>query len=783
MPYPKIPYVIASERALLLCERPPGNLATVPIRRELPGNIIVIHGVNDVGTSFAAVEQGMCQGLNARMYAGARILRPASYRLPDTGDKSKLETDPDAVFFKRKLDEETNSPVIPFYWGYRERSKASKMVNGQTTDRYGNRLDKDMAKNGGPFGNATNTLPDMWNRGLFSPLDLGGDPVRPLMTAPGRMYMVLAAQRLAALIAMIRDYDKNDAVSIVAHSQGCLISLLAQAFLFDAGQRPADTLILTHPPYSLVEDTSMFFGAVESSSIFGGGKDAVMNNQYYQIHARQTLHARLQTLAQIVQCVVSKKHGVPAFARITDDTICHGMAGNSWKAEQDRDNRGKVYLYFCPEDMTVALGNMQGIGWQGIPDFIGGHALSATEKEKSLGIFEQIPVQWKSIFQRRQPLQDIGAGFFQRVFTNKQRIDPASGKAGPVLVGQAPHNYALRLEDEDDHAHAAGANRSHRSRHEEAPWPPVKHSRWNIFSTEERRRKGLRRITGEALPKPVAAVLDGGQIDAPQFPASSSQARLPKDQQGPCEDVDPIDAAIAISSMAGLRLRPREVINDPRSPQERKPSFGFGAINPGSHYGPFSLDAREQVEQALNRSKSPDDWRKLKLVKRCPDCAEALFIDAYESPNEARLRWQHEISPKSFHGAIIGNADNHRNVTAYDVAIGGGKASSDPRFYRYLCAVADWRLQENKLAPERPSVLKWEKFLAQFGVYWAAEPLERKQIIQGNARYYSSGVLPGCVPGLRTGLPSTVVCETSNGIRTNSVVVPKTHRPSDDIPL
>lgn len=307
--------------------------------------------------------------------------------------------------------------------------------------------------------------------------------------------------------------------------------------------------------------------------------------------------------------------------------------------------------------------------------------------------------------------------------------------------------------------------------------------RMEYLSTEERRRKGLRRITGEALVKPATAVLDGGQIDAPQFPAASSQARLPKDQQGPCEDVDPIDAAIALSSKDGLRLRPREVINDPRSPQERKPSFGFGAINPGSHYGPFSLDAREQVEQALNRGKSPGDWRKLKLVKRCPDCADALFIDAYETPNEARLRWQHEISPKSFHGAIIGNAENHRNVTAYDVAIGGGKASSDPAFYRYLCAVADWRLQENKLAPERLSVLKWEKFLAQFGVYWAAEPLERKQIIQGNARYYSSGVLPGCVPGLRTGLPSTVVCETSNGIRTNSVVVPKTHRPSDDIPL
>ncbi|MBB5608967.1 hypothetical protein HDE71_004231, partial [Janthinobacterium sp. S3M3] len=243
MVYPKIPYVSGSNSALLQCDR--SSDAIVRIRPELPGNVIVIHGVNDVGTSFGAVEKGLCQGLAARMYGvtGGRqlVFQPASFRLPQVADKAILEPDPDALYFKRTIDETTHSPVIPFYWGFRETGNAGKVVNGQNTDRYGNRLDKDMSKNGGPFGNATNTLPDMWNKGLFSPLDMGGDPVRPLMTAPGRMYMVLAAKRLAALIAMIRDYDSNEAVSIVAHSQGCLISLLAQAFLLDEGKRPADT--------------------------------------------------------------------------------------------------------------------------------------------------------------------------------------------------------------------------------------------------------------------------------------------------------------------------------------------------------------------------------------------------------------------------------------------------------------------------------------------------------------------------------------------------------------
>ena len=55
MAYPKIPYVTGSEQALLQCGRPPEQLVHVRVRRELPGNVIVIHGVNDVGTSFGGI--------------------------------------------------------------------------------------------------------------------------------------------------------------------------------------------------------------------------------------------------------------------------------------------------------------------------------------------------------------------------------------------------------------------------------------------------------------------------------------------------------------------------------------------------------------------------------------------------------------------------------------------------------------------------------------------------------------------------------------------------------
>jgi hypothetical protein len=76
------------------------------------------------------------------------------------------------VFYKRNISPDTCSPVIPFYWGYRGTPKGgAPLRNGQHTDDYGNRLDKDLSKGGGPFANATNNLPDMWNRGVSA---LGG---------------------------------------------------------------------------------------------------------------------------------------------------------------------------------------------------------------------------------------------------------------------------------------------------------------------------------------------------------------------------------------------------------------------------------------------------------------------------------------------------------------------------------------------------------------------------------------------------------------------------------
>ncbi|WP_313177050.1 DUF3274 domain-containing protein [Massilia sp.] len=751
MLYPREPYCIGQDASVLQCER--NSDKKVDVKPDLPCNVIVIHGVNDVGTGFGAVEEGLCAGLDMRLHGKPGRFVPGNYRMPTAKDKNVLEADPDAVFFKRTTENTTHSPVIPFYWGYRELFNQAGTKNGQRIDRFGNRLDKDLSKGGGPFANATSTLPDMWNRGICSPADVGGDPVRPVLSAPGRMYMVLAAKRLAALVAMIRDYDANETVNIVAHSQGCLISLLAQAFLLQDGKRPADTLILTHPPYSLEEDAGIL---VDTSETFKSGTDAAMEGRYGVLKSRQTFDARLTTLVNIVQGVTAKKHTMPALKALSDHGQFHGMVGTKWSAGADRDNRGKVYLYFCPEDMTVALDNMKGIGWQGVPDFMDGTTLSSMPRGDTRAMLGTASsAGYRTEKQSRKPLTELGRGFHQRVFTSKQRLDPAKKAVGPVLVGQPPHDFALRLKGEDDHAHVADANRFLRENHKEITWPRQP-GMLDFMLSESDKREGLRSINGEALRIPALADLRGtGQIDPQNIPADSIQARVAREDQGPVEEVDPIDAAIAITSGKGLNVEKVECADPSQTGQRPKMVQALSKVEC------LQIEARHNKDNKLDQL-PPEGQRKVLKALRYPN--GKVFALIQESPDEARKRWQHEVSPKSFHGSIFGSAKNHRNVTAYDLSIGGGLASSDPNFYAYLCAVADWRLQTNSTA-KRPSILQWEKFSKDYRAYWSVERAERKELIEGNAVYYSKGELPACVPALHVGLPNLVVCETMSGDR------------------
>lgn len=787
--YPKEQTVQGSAKGLVHPNR--SMDCNVDIHAALPGTVILIHGVNDVGTFFPAAEEGLCAGLNTRL--NRQDLTHARYSVPTKADDEKVAPDPDDLFFKRKSDSSTHSPVVPFYWGYRPEGKfngggkesGDATAHGQQVDQYGNRLDKDRSKGGGPFANATNSLPDMWNSGkwpgYFNFLDTANaDPIRPLLGTPGRMYFVLAAYRLAALVSMIRDFDPKETVSIVAHSQGCLVSLLAQAVLAEKGLRPVDTLIMNNPPYSLVDD----FGYVEPLDKKHSGEDAAMKPHYAEIDGVQTLNARLSTLKNIVHKVCDMKQDAPALGEFKG-ADCMGMVGVRWEASKDRDNRGKVYLYFTPEDMTVGLQNIQGIGWQGVPDMAIGLKIGTKPEEivdpMGAGTYRTGQTVYSADSYRVPALGELGEGFKQRVFTIKKRR-PAPGKpAEAVKVGMPPYKFVMLLDSEDTTGHLASeskwsSRRTNRLSHKALP------SSKSEFDTNP---DGVRQITGEALPTPVLADLFAGAVNAAGQP----------DAHGGYDKNDPIDAAIGSSTDRGYEkdAQPRwQVIADPN-----EASFGgrFSNAFVQKHNDPIDspapnvykgrvMKADGKVDEAqlgLNAGK-PED-QQVKVLEAYDCCEEHLFgsptttgkllIKRTETAAEVRLRMQHGASERSFHGAIVGSMQNHRNVTSYDVSLGQGLAATHPEFHAYLCAVADWRLKSvGKGGRGRPSIMTWDKFQADFAKYYSVEPGWRKQLIDGNANYYSNGKLPGCVPTVDK-RPPLVVSEIKsvdgNRVPTNPV--------------
>ena len=709
-------YTVGEGRACTLPNRV--NDRPVAVACALPGAIILVHGVNDLGVSYPAQEQGLCQGLNERLWRDD--MEAAGYRLPAADRDDTLLDDPDAVYYRR--DGKGYSPVIPFYWGYREyfREVQTNTPHGQYLDRHGNRLDKSGAQGGGPFANATSNLPDMWGGG-FRPYgglinDAAATPTHPLLGGPDRRYMVLAAMRLAALVQSVRHYDKNETVTLVGHSQGCLLSLLAQAFLDEWGERPADCLILNHPPYSLEQPL------VEKTQIGA---------------LQQSTRARLKTLQNLVRVVTEKPHSEPPLPAL-ENSQRWGVCGPLWTAGEarryesdkpastcrtfaERDNRGKVYLYFCPEDLTVGLDNVIGIGSFGVPDSIRDandktailESLSELKKRPSdsLGdteargglreLFSRSnrqeivagdrrftppnPVSGTGIGTSTVPaLSSLGSRFFQRVFTMRER----NGAIFPV--GAEPTTYCLRERRETAFRNYVPLAHSKALRHT----PDFGETRW---------------ITGEALSPPCMPNLRYGEI------ARSTLV------------VDPIDAAVAITN-DGIDGYRQEMIADP---------LGGNAAEHGGYY-PISDSELLRIEASLNEGKEAANRCRLKSARWAgPGQVE---ITRTETAEEARLRWQSTKSMEnSYHSAIVANPEHSRHVHAFDVAIAQGESVSNPTFRDLLVKLADWRVVTKKDRQGGAQTILWE---VQAMPFYADLPERVRALTEANARYYTEGTLP-----------------------------------------
>lgn len=454
----------------------------------------------------------------------------------------------------------------------------------------------------------------------------------------------------------------------------------------EGGKYSADTLIVQDPPYSFEETTAERFDGITGSN-------------------QQTTQSRIKTLSNIVHYINEKKSSVPSLAELEfPSKMGKGVAGPNWRSGtgamqwvsgekhdfRERDNRGKVYLYFCPFDETVALVNIQGIGWQGVPDRM--RALD-TQKPHTTNF---------SPLRRSHPpseislavLATLGEGFRQRIFTSREVNNQ------PLLVGAPPGPYEMRS--------TSGV------------WPfseEISTTGNRAAATKQIERGAIRQITGEELHPQVRAVLTIGEAGHAGMLA-----------------ISPIDAKIAIASGQMAFKTNTCTISD----------FRVGARHGAS---PLTADEIRQFEDRLPGQKSgidvSDVENRLKLLKvDGVDKKKGTLSGTHttETPNEACARWQNDETDKnSRHSAIPGNPAHAAGVTAYDLSLGAPlpNTEEDKLYMDYLRAVADWRTDWEGLGKS--------KNLAKKGI---SKHFQKEKtpgaiaLISANNVYHANGHLP-----------------------------------------
>ncbi len=184
-----------------------------------------------------------------------------------------------------------------------------------------------------------------------------GDFTHPIYENPHRIYQFFAAQRLADLIIQIRQplVTQNDVINIVAHSQGTIITMLANMLVKQAGYDPVNCVILNHSPYSL--ESRVAENIQPGYQQTDDARQQTFKNFCRLMHTQWKGGGKMaesELLALEASCTLRKPSDNPLR---TDGRYC-------------RSNDGKVYNYFCPNDGVVSLENVQGFGWRGIPQNI-----------------------------------------------------------------------------------------------------------------------------------------------------------------------------------------------------------------------------------------------------------------------------------------------------------------------------------------------------------------------------------------------------------------------------
>ena len=318
----------------------------------LPGVIIFVHGVNSEGEWYDDAEVALCEGLNKRLNR-------------DDLASNTYATLKDGKSIPRFILKGGNSPVIRFYWGYRAKEGIEKkwripLRNPHGLDAWASECVGESGPwywGGGPFQNGTNNLQQCWSHTGFKRHVFGFDLQnlntevdRQLQDAPPRTYYAHAAQRLADLVDEIRTKYPLDTITLMSHSQGTMIAMAATTL---CEKRAPDALFVMNSPYAM--DDKM------TDALSCGGE-------------RPTAQARVNTFRNIANRIKQDKR---VFTESLMQQLQCGATQdmNFWRPDlkmhwglPERDNHGRLYVYFSPHDRVMGATPLQSIGWQGLDD-------------------------------------------------------------------------------------------------------------------------------------------------------------------------------------------------------------------------------------------------------------------------------------------------------------------------------------------------------------------------------------------------------------------------------
>lgn len=656
----------------------------VPCRLPLPGVVIFVHGVNSDGEWYDAAEQGLCEGLNARL---ARQAAQLALQGDDTGRLIPCAYTPelDAAGFIDPDRSHANfiqpqphwSPVIHFRWGYKATKRDVKTFGDSVF------LNEDDYWGGGPFANGCSALADLWTDGLNDRLflwltaqHLNPVPGRDVYHCPHRAYYAFAALRLARLLKSIRDKQSDCPITVVCHSQGNMVGLAA-AFLADRLGIQADNYVLCNPPLSLVdkngtEDWVQRYttnGAGQSGRVGHGARLDTLANFFDLLRARAGCEPPAE---RVDKCMANPQpaDGSPGFTAASDRQQS-GLDGCH--------THGRVTLYCNPHDQVISADSVQGIGWRG---------MSAEEigKTGGAGVFSQ------RVFAHAYPVGEAGGKEYD-FWAERNKRDPDPYPGSFWVPPSPPARYSLQ-QGLASSTSVVGKILSVLS----APLFIVATEAVKAPVNADPSKGWKIPINAPALPEPFLPEARHYESVLKEFDAHwdpAGQARNPNRADAPPDD--------PYTQHGVHRTRDGRDSDAPRGDVHTEAQLRY------EHRAQLRMKARRQGKaetdgavpgetQGGAASADYQAWRTGEIRQMLKDCVDANATD---------------------HSSILTNPMHARKALAYDVAIGVCTLSEQD--WRELRVEADWRYCFKGLPETHPHYYLGEYFSSGF---MAKQPLE-----------------------------------------------------------